>query len=646
MAPTATSGKTQTQPTKKKKTPQKKIKKQQQQPKSMAQKQLTKEVVKVEKKVKKLQRKTNGPKVSDTMSTSVTLGIITGQDEIGLTRQMRIPLNPLLAKASEGKSTTPLSIRASCYELWKLKYAEVIATPLTGYSNICGSVGYLALTLNGLEAGADSIDSLKARKHIQLPLGRLQKFRLQSRELEGPREGWWLVDTSQSPADAYGPAIDVFLAYKTENLLSTSSGSTNVYKGPLWQLELRVTYFFSTYQPKPGLQSLVSDQFDNNTQVTVKHAQDGSIIMETSDQNLIRVLTPRTPGQTAGKSQTVWAVAGAAVNAAATVMGPWGWLLKGGFWLVRRIFGTGTNAVAQYQVYPSILAAMEDQPIYGGTGDGRVSLPVVHVSEVMNPNSEENDVNSTVATNPIPQPSLPPFRPESQLRPNPQGNTGGQILFGNFAWQKKFSASVMWFGVASKHQDWNFAAVADLDSDNLVLFSSSTNPQGAVGTGSTWLRSLQANWSTLSDWLPTPTKGTELHLPHDMKSQFHMLESPEYAASYVYVRSPETNSETQTRNKIGQQAVLIVSKTKGGVLCVTNGQTNVEPGNYNFLNQVVYMATQPAMQTNQLLALSEDFQDDISLADSFLGCADPVEEEREQLLSRLREIDLSRFCAG
>nr|APA19812.1 capsid protein [Avian astrovirus] len=512
--------------------------------KAKQQKPVKQEVKKLDRQVKALKKKTDGPKVNDVMKTTVTIGTISGQTGAGLNRQLRVPFNPLLMKSSEGLSSTPLSIRASCYELWKLLHVELVATPLSGYSNVVGSVGFMSLTLNGLEANVDSIDSIKARRHVQMALGRPAKMRLTSRELAGPREGWWLVDTSQSPADSYGPAIDLLLAYKTENLLNTTTaGQTATFTGTLWQIEVRVVYAFSTYNPKPGLQNLVAQTLSSGKSVTVTtSSEDGSIIMTTNDQQLLDLLTPRAEGDhKKGKSQTVWAIAGAAVDAAASVLGPWGWLLKGGFWLVRKIFGgsSSRNATAQYQVYPSIEAAMSDQPIYGEPGSpATVNLPIVHISEVMNPNPESNQLSTpTARAAPTPDRTVLPL-PQLELRtPLPAnytfsngvyspipGWTGSTLFLTGVPYYRRKTGSSQYFGVSNNnmtHVHCTALEVYDF-TDLSVFFSAASNlSQGVIHTGKTMLQALFAGstnpWlfaNSTADWrmpdwsgYPTPSTG-------------------------------------------------------------------------------------------------------------------------------------------
>nr|QKN88933.1 MAG: capsid protein precursor [Astroviridae sp.] len=623
---------------------------------------LKKEVKKVERKIQRLEKKTDGPKANDSMTTTVTLGVISGQEQTGLNRQLRVSFNPLLMKASEGANTTPLSIRGSMYELWKIAHAELRATPLSGFSNVVGSVGFMALTLNGLEAGADSIDTVKARKHVQMALGRPAKLRLTARDLAGPREGWWLVDTSEDPAEAYGPAVDLFLAYKTNNLMTTNSTPTS-YLGSLWQIELKVTYMFSTYHPKPGLQNLVCETLSDPANVTIKTTTDGSLVMSTTNTRLLRLLEPRVGGQTSGKSQTVWAVAGAAVEAAAGVLGPWGWLLKGGFWLVRKIFGAaGRNAgETLYQVYPSITAAQQDQPIYGGTGSSSVSIPVVHVSEVINPNPETNPAASGMQATAAPAPErddLTPYRPSSQPSPlygytdsqEVASKPGSTFIFGNFRWRTTAGANTR-IGYAGDSITVYTVAVALLDEKQGVFGQCwpAAGPNGVLGTGETWTKALKSKGLT---WYPTTHYQlpdlASLYLPVELKNRYE-LTSP-----IVIVPSRVLSAVGSGQSKANDKCYLLITSGDSLVI-VGNASATAGPGSNEWIEQPLVVAAGgysgstrniSIRDTSRDEQLDSDDDDDISLAESFLGCGDPLEDEREALLRRLRELDSSRLTAG
>nr|AJM71333.1 capsid protein [Avian nephritis virus] len=655
----------------------KKAKKPPSQKKPSQQKPLRREIKKVEKQVRVLKKRTNGPKQNDLFSTTVTLGTISGQADNGLTRQIRLPLNPLLLKSSDGGSTTPLSIRGSMYEMWKVVKAELVATPLTGGANIVGSVGFMVLTLNGLEATADSIDTIKARKHVQMPIGRLARLRLTARECAGPREGWWLTDTSQSPADSYGPAIDLMLAYSTTNLLNTSGGASATFNGTLWQVEVRVTYAFSTYNPKPGLQTLVSQTLDGSHQVTIQQsASDGSLIMTTTDTRLLSILTPRVGGQRSGKSQTVWAVAGAAIDAAAPLLGPWGWLLKGGFWLVRKIFGAATaNTGSQYQIYPSIESAMSDQPIFGQAGSSAttITLPIVHISEVMNPNPESNDLTNPTSgvTPPAPAqekilpltllegqsgvPALYTYNSSSETYTAMTRWTGGTLLLTGVPEYELRSGTAQQFGVRVQNSPGLSPASAtsiqiyDFTKFGIFFGAGDFLGQGGVHTAKTlltaitgssnppWLDCSRYTWSW-PDWLvtagyPKPGQGDwwlQMQKVGDTTSHTTPV------GIYILVAYEEM-----------QQLVAFWHTGSGAqaeptsLMCLYNVDAGRAPV------RVPHFILTTTARNEVEVDGGSDSDDDISLAGSCVGDefegVDQLDRERAELMSRLRELDLRRF---
>nr|QKN88921.1 MAG: capsid protein precursor [Astroviridae sp.] len=677
MAPAGAAG---TNSKKQKKT--KSQKKRQQKLKKVTQPTAVREVKKVEKKVKRLEKKTNGPKIDDRMRTTVTLGIIQGQEGAGLNRQMRIPFNPLLMKASDGANTTPLSIRGSMYEMWKVLHAEVHATPLSGSANVVGSVGFMSLTLNGLEAGADSIDSIKARKHVQMALGRSAVLRLSARELEGPREGWWLVDTSADPAESYGPAVDLLLAYPTHNLLQTTGN--NAYTGTLWQIEMRVTYGFSTYHPKPGLQSLVSETLSKPAQVSVKSDADGSLIMTTTDAELLRLFSARerraANAQTGGKSQTIWAVAGAAVDAAAGVMGPWGWLLKGGFWLVRKIFGAaGANGEVKFQIYPSITAASEDQPIYGAGGTASTTIPVVHVSEVINPNSESNVANDLIATAGGSTEYSGPYRPNYQEYPtygtpnNPgySRTMAGCFLFGNWTWQYENARTPYNIGAdSSNFIQYAWLAAAQLNGDVVFFQGSETptqeiGPGGALGTAQTWLKSWSRVWDQYQNWVSSSGSSWKVTYDQLVPSRLpaHLAALFALKGEIIVVKGYVWAVPYSTTNRLNDRCWIYISQQGGGGIVLGSETTSFPqnalrmpititlwyPGSWQA--SAIGTCHERPQHLNEEAADDDDEDDDgISLADSFVfhrpdeltGSNRDLDAERELLLERLREIDFRR----
>nr|AJM71331.1 capsid protein [Avian nephritis virus] len=636
-----------------------------------------KTVRRLERQVNALKKKTNGPKMNDMMKTTVTIGVIQGQTQSGLSRQLRVPLNPLLMKSTEGLAATPLSIRSSCYELWKALHVELFATPLTGFSNVVGSVGFMALTLNGLEATADSIDSIKARKHYQMALGRPARLKLTARELAGPREGWWLTDTSESPADAYGPAIDLMIAYKTENLLNTTGSTTSTYTGPLWQIEARVTCGFATYNPKPGLQNLVSQTLSNGQTVTIQPSpDDGSLIMTTTSLQIRTLLSPRAGDPKKGKSQTIWAIAGSAVDAAATVLGPWGWLLKGGFWLVRMIFGGSSNAAgSSYQIYSSLESAMADQPIYGAqTGTQSITVPVVHVSEVLNPNPVSNQVptpstGSAPAPPTPPAPSADPILPLAELTGQPgvpplytfDGSTytppnnwlGSTLLLTGIPAHKRATGNLANFGVTNLQMSKVTATAIEIYdfTDFGVFFGTGTYlGEGGIHTGKTLVYSLMSG-QTPNPWLAANQSGTTWYLPS-------WVGFPTPGAGDYFLQMQDVTDTTTHTTSVNVYFLVAYRESRRLIAFFNTGGTarpaptsmicmyNVDCGR---APQTPYPTFQSTLQVKDEVDNSQtpDDDDDISLAGSFMGdefdSVDQLEREREDLMRRLRDLDLRRF---
>nr|AXF38646.1 MAG: structural protein [Avastrovirus 2] len=352
-----------------------------------------KELKHLEKQVREVKKRVAGPKSQDVMKATTTLGIVVGTENTLLSRQFRVYLNPLLMKTTiPSGTTTPLSLRASMYSLYKVLSATLRIKPLCTSANIVGSTCLASLVTNSIEATGDSIDALKARKHVDLPVGRSANWRLLPRDLAGPRRGWWLVDTSESPTDAVGCALDIHVCFQTRNLLQQGN-ATNVYTGPLWELELTATFSFTGYAPKPALASLGNFTVGSGTTAsgTITTGTNGELVMQPQG-DILEILESRATGQTTGVSEVIWAIAGSVADTASILFPQWSWLIKGGFWFIRKLFGAGRDGQSTYVIYPSLAAAMSDQRIFpsaaAAQGTSQLTMTVVHASEIMVPNPQ------------------------------------------------------------------------------------------------------------------------------------------------------------------------------------------------------------------------------------------------------------------
>nr|UTN45722.1 capsid protein [Astroviridae sp.] len=375
----------------------------------------------LQKEIDQLKKRTKGPPVSDLHTLTLTLGTINGVGENDLSRQLRYPLSPVLLKLEDaGKSITPLSERAHQYNLWKLQHLSVHLVPLVNGSNISGTLALVDLDQDGGSVKPDTVDTIKARCHAEAHIGQRIIFTPPQRQLWGPRQGWWLVDTNEDSAESFGPALNFWSYLVTQNLLHiTGSGEgkaaeTTVYKGPLWLVELRAKYAFANYEPKPALAVL------GTTNAEVKNAkfvagQNGELIIEANSTQLFRFCGKadgrRVKAVAAANlsgvnlSNVLYSMADDTVKAFAPALGPWGWILRAGWWVVRQILpGADTSedeALFRGVVYPSVKAAQDNEPVYATdlSNLGKaVTLPSTHfkIQQLNSPNlntaNPENDV--------------------------------------------------------------------------------------------------------------------------------------------------------------------------------------------------------------------------------------------------------------
>nr|QJI53421.1 MAG: capsid protein precursor [Astroviridae sp.] len=380
----------------------------------------------LERRVRKLGKEEKGPKVNDVMHTTLTLGVIPGTDTKNLCRMRKIFANPALLKPMDAEqAATPLSIRASQYDLWKPAQVVITFRPLTGSTVVTGSILFCDLDQDGAAAKPETVDTVKARPHAEVTIGQLKHWKVPRKYLVGPRNGWWYVDTNENPTQSLGPAFNIWLYMSTRNVFSAENST---YNGPLFLAEMNVTYHFSNYNPKPGMQTMVSQRLENTSTSSAEFTSDidGSLILRVpansqlydalrvTDENE-NFLTPRAE-QNGAVGAKIWSLASDAVEVASTSLGPWGWLLKGGWFLLRRIFNLSARAnQAQYfKVYASVEDARADQGIHpnlpgGNTGVVQIPQGDYFLQQITEPNVGGVSDNTQVISKTIqpPQDYLP-----------------------------------------------------------------------------------------------------------------------------------------------------------------------------------------------------------------------------------------------
>lgn len=336
--------------------------------KSMSIVQETKKLRQLERRIKKLGREEKGPKVNDIMTTTLTLGVVPGSTNKGLGRIRKLFLNPALLKPSEAEeASTPLSIRASQYDMWRVQKVHLTFRPLVSATVVTGSLCFADLDQEGAAAKPETIDTVKARPHTEVCIGQLRTWRVPRKFLVGPRHGWWYVDTNEDPTLSLGPAINIWLYMNTRNVFSAENST---YDGPLFLAEMQVTFQFSNYNPKPGMQTMVTQQLENISTGSAEFTEDidGSLMLRVpansklyktlsfTDESFEQKIRAERNGALGAK---IWSLASDVVDTISTSLGPWSWLVKGGWFLLRRIFGN-PDGRANEAMYFKVFSSVED----------------------------------------------------------------------------------------------------------------------------------------------------------------------------------------------------------------------------------------------------------------------------------------------
>nr|UTN45720.1 capsid protein [Astroviridae sp.] len=339
----------------------------------------------LQKRMKNLQGKEAGPKTQSVMRTTLTMGVVTAATSNTLARHMRTWLNPCLLKPNHsGAVATPLTTRASQYNLWKTTSMQVRVTPLVSQAVVAGTILLVDIDQESSAAKPDTVDSVKARPHVELQLGKAKTWMVPPRSLRGPRSGWWYIDTNEDPSQSLGPALNIWTYIQTQMLVSSQTKDPKgVYDGPIFLLELTCTYHFANYNPKPALATLTTHYEEHNTtdqeKVQFENGSNGELLLSVENGTALAKYTSRETGKPGSKSEVLWAVGSKVVDVISESFGPWGWLIKGGWWVIRKIFNApGRNTKTYFQVYASVEDAIRDNPIYQEVPNGgqQQKLPV------------------------------------------------------------------------------------------------------------------------------------------------------------------------------------------------------------------------------------------------------------------------------
>ncbi|AQM49973.1 capsid protein [Qinghai Himalayan marmot astrovirus 2] len=354
----------------------------------------------------------SGPKVAVSQTVTATLGTIGANQGNKVELELAALLNPALVKETSGSNAFgPIQALAAQFGLWRCTQAHLKFTPLVGASAISGTAIRASLNLTATP-GSTSWSGLGARVHKDVNVGSSGVFHLARKQLAGPRESWWLTNTNDDKTQSLGPAIEVHSLGKT-----TSTYQNSDYTGSLFLVELRATWEFANYLTQPSLASLAKTEAPAAS-VTINAAEPGQPITMTVAEGsaadaLARIAPlPSTAARAGGTvGEVIVQVVDASVSVAAGALPPpFGWLIAGGWWFVKRVAGLGRAGEVVFQIYASAEDAAANRPcIADGTSSAVVLPGVVAFNQINTPNT---GVSGTPATSArglthTPQPGLP-----------------------------------------------------------------------------------------------------------------------------------------------------------------------------------------------------------------------------------------------
>lgn len=392
-----------------------------------------------------------GPKPAIRQRATATLGTI-GSNSSGKTElEACILTNPILVKDNTGNNTFgPIVALGAQYSLWRIKYLKLKFTPMVGQSAVTGTVVRASLNPTATPSST-GWSGLGARKHLDIVVGRSAVFNLKASDLSGPREGWWLTNTNDSGDSTLGPSIEIHTLGVTKSAYQNQN-----FTGGLFLCELNAEWEFSGYSANPNLLSLEKNREDN-VQVGFEGSQGEPLTMVVENTSLFNAVATRRSVFTRGvsragqtKSDTIWQIVDTAVSAAETLVPPpFNWLVKGGYWFVKKLTGqtrfrNGTPA-SRYVCYASYQDALSDRPaICTGAASG------YSLSESVRANlhfSQMNEPSTGIGATPT---VLTRYRASASdilyLRFKPEtviANNGSQTLPSKFVLGKTYNADTL-----------------------------------------------------------------------------------------------------------------------------------------------------------------------------------------------------------
>nr|UPO81335.1 ORF2 protein [Mamastrovirus 3] len=281
---------------------------------------------------------------------NTTLGTVGSNGSEQIECELTCLMNPATMKEATGSNSFgPLGIYASTYSLFKMTRCVVTLKPLVGDSAVSGTVCRISWNPTS-SPSQTSWSSLGARKHVDVTPGKVGKFILTTKDLVGPKGGWYKTNTKGDPMMSFAGTLEVHTLGKT-----MSTYQNNAFTGGLFLAELETEWQFKDYAQQPGMLNLVKGE--DTKSARVESNGDGKLQLILPNNSRMARATSNA------SSEIIWLVTDTVINVGSQFLGPFGWLIRGGWWLVKRAAGAPVRSgETTFDIYASISDARSNTP--------------------------------------------------------------------------------------------------------------------------------------------------------------------------------------------------------------------------------------------------------------------------------------------
>nr|AIA79376.1 capsid protein [Water buffalo astrovirus] len=287
---------------------------------------------------------------------NTTLGTVGSNGSEQTECELTCLMNPATMKEATGSNSFgPLGIYASTYSLFRMTRCTVTLKPLVGDSAVSGTVARVSWNPTSTPTQT-SWSALGARKHVDVTPGKTGKFTLTTRDLVGPKGGWYKTNTKGDPMMSFAGTLEVHTLGCT-----MSTYRNEQFNGGLFLAELETEWQFKDYSQQPGMLNLIKGEDTQQSHI------------QTDANGKIQLVVPNNSrmarAASGAASEIIWLVTDTIIQAGTSVLPPpFSWLIRGGWWLVKRAAGAPVRAGrTTFDVYASISDARADMPCISTT---------------------------------------------------------------------------------------------------------------------------------------------------------------------------------------------------------------------------------------------------------------------------------------